>query len=100
MFDSFGILTSEGIQKRWLKIITDSHRISTILPEHNLLENKKDVITSDLSPKKSEETPKKSEETNGKTTEMQQRKVKESKEKNSKVNKKKDTQKALRIVTK
>jgi rRNA maturation endonuclease Nob1 len=37
MFKSFGILTSNGIQKRWFEIVTKAKRKCSIKPEFNLL---------------------------------------------------------------
>jgi hypothetical protein len=49
MFKRFGILTSRGIQKRWLKVIKDSKRKGEISKNYDLL--------TELIPKSEEETP-------------------------------------------
>jgi hypothetical protein len=67
MFTSHGILTSKGIQERWLRIIIDCNRKARLKSDFNLLiQDQK----SDLKAEKSEELP--------------QSKVKEIKEKESK----------------
>ncbi|WP_374165244.1 DUF4373 domain-containing protein [Arcticibacter sp. MXS-1] len=39
LYEQYGILTSHGIQKRWLRIVKDARRRDVdILPEYNLLE--------------------------------------------------------------
>ena len=60
IFKQFGILTSRGIQKRWLSIITDAKRKCKIKDEYNL-----------LIPQIKEETPAKTEETPSKLELMQ-----------------------------
>lgn len=65
LFDSFGVLTSEAIQSRWLKVVTSSKRKCELNPFLNLLVQ--------------EETPPKREEST-------QSKVKKSKVDKSKVN--------------
>lgn len=54
MFEAFGILTSRGIQKRWLKIIDDCNRKARIKSDFDLTMNNQ---KSDLLPQKSEESP-------------------------------------------
>lgn len=84
VFNSFGILTSEGIQKRWQKIISDSNRVASILPEYDLTKNSEISQKSDFNKEKSDFIREKSEEIPEKSEVMQQRKVKEKKEKNKK----------------
>jgi hypothetical protein len=80
MFKSFGILTSNGIQKRWFEIVTKAKRKCSIKPEYNLLIPKKKEET----PAKRELTPPELELTPPDDAETTQSKVKESKVKESK----------------
>ena len=75
MFKSFGILTSNGIQKRWFDIITKAKRKCSIKPEYNLLIQKNKEET----PAKRELTPPELELTPPDDAETTQSKVKESK---------------------
>ncbi|MCE7072005.1 DUF4373 domain-containing protein [Dyadobacter sp. CY327] len=91
LYDDFNILTSKGIQSRWLRISQQAKRKASILPEYNLLEidvedKKKEVteleeirITSEETAVSSEETNICQEETAPKKELSTQRKVKESK---------------------
>ena len=69
IFEKFGLLTSHGIQKRYLKICTSGKRSGYEIPTHLLL-------TPEETPLTPEETPKNTEFST-------QSKVKESKEKNN-----------------
>lgn len=81
MFKRFSILTSKGIQKRWLKIINDSNRTSIINPEHDLLNIEPENQRSDNNEIKSDKNEIKSDLIQEKSEVMQQRKEKEKKEK-------------------
>jgi hypothetical protein len=77
IFRRFGLLTSKGIQKRYIKICTDSKRINWQIPvQFYLLQNKKAKTPEEID-KTPEEMPKTPEEST-------QSKVKKSKEKESK----------------
>jgi len=76
MLTDMGVLTSESIQQRWQKIVTEAKRVDTeIIPEY-LIENGKPVFLTEETDKPPEETPKNTEEST-------QSKVKESKVNNS-----------------
>lgn len=75
MFDRHKILTSGGIQKRWLKIIRNAKRTADIDPRYLITEGINSV-DSEFPP---EETPPKREETPSKGKGSTQSKVKESK---------------------
>lgn len=76
IFSRFGILTSKGIQHRWLSAIEQSKRSAIIKPEYNLLEK--------------EFLPNFKEETTVKREESTQRKENKKKEKENKKNTKKN----------
>jgi hypothetical protein len=76
MFKKFGILTSNGIQKRWFEVITKAKRKCSIRPEYNLLIPK----IKEETPAKLELIPSGIEETPPERVETTQSKVKESKE--------------------
>lgn len=76
MFEKYSILTSYGIQKRWLKIIRDAKRKADIEPKYSLFSRDNSSV-SEFPP---EETHVNSEETKGESEESTQSKVKESKE--------------------
>ena len=76
LFERCGILTSKGIQKRWVKIMLDSKRKARLKDEF-------DLINTEETPISSEETIGETELTTAETELMQQRKGKESKVKES-----------------
>lgn len=74
LFNSFGILTSKGIQKRWQKVKKDCNSVAKIDERYNLLTSEEKSIISEEKPISSEEKAITSED-------MQQRK--ENRNKNS-----------------
>jgi len=79
-YKNYGILTSEGIQKRWMNVIKRSKRNAIITSRFNLVSSEETPLTSEETPAIEEETPLKAEEST-------QSKVKESKVKKSIVKK-------------
>lgn len=75
IFKRFGILTSHGIQKRWMEVVTRAKRKCSIKPEFNLLIPK--IVEE--TPAIQEETHSQVEETPLQKEESTQSKVKESK---------------------
>lgn len=71
LFDTYGILTSKGIQERYLEIIKQWKRKNELIPEYSLIPKELE-INSEEKAVNSEETPKKLEE-------MRQRKRKKKK---------------------
>lgn len=79
IFDKFNVLTSRGIQRRYIKACGDSKRINTkILPEFDLLR-----INSRNTPEETRLTPEETRLTHGEST---QKKRKEKKEEESSLN--------------
>lgn len=78
LFNRCAILTSRGIQKRWLKVVTDAKRKAKLNPDYDLTSEINSVIPVVSSPIIQEETPSKQELTTAITEETTHSIVKES----------------------